>query len=231
MKKYRILVLLVVTLSLSYTGCKKKEDPILGCMDANSINYDVNANEDDGTCEYADKYMPMAIGNYWHLSDSISIPFVGGVQVDAEFNMYADTTVNGIKYFLMHEVITGGVLGELSNLTYLYRQTRTGEVYRMERGDSVEGVFLEYPLDLGVSWYDNEAQDSYFFEVFSMSIITVPADQFNNCVGIHATDLAAGTMQDLFFGKDGGLIRVDIEYDLLGTPISAQLELVDYHLN
>lgn len=232
MKKSLHFGLCAAFVLLSLVSCKKEDPPVPGCMDPNSMTYNSLATEDDGSCEYPDKFLPMAVGNHWLLSDSIVIPFVGGAQVDANFTMYGDTTIGDTHYFLMSEVITAGTFGELSNKNYLYRQARTGELYRQELVDSApEGLFLEYPLDLGVSWYDTPSQDGFFFEVFSRSIISVPAANFNNCVGVHATDLGNSTTQDLYYAKDGGLIRVDIEFDFFGTPITAQLELEDYTLN
>ena len=48
MKKLILLALLIIM------GCE--EDPIGGCIDANALNYDSNAEEDNGSCEYLPFY-------------------------------------------------------------------------------------------------------------------------------------------------------------------------------
>ena len=51
MKLTRILAIGVVATSMLFTSCKKEE----GCTDGNAINYEEDAEEDDGSCEYKGK--------------------------------------------------------------------------------------------------------------------------------------------------------------------------------
>jgi hypothetical protein len=70
MKKLLIIVLFVPFLF----ACKQKE----GCMDQNSLNYDADAEKDDGSCEYRKVIFYLKNGSY------------GGVQITS-----VDVTVNG----------------------------------------------------------------------------------------------------------------------------------------
>jgi len=49
MKKSIIFILALATSFALFTGCSKKK----GCTDPISVNYDPDAEKDDGTCEYA----------------------------------------------------------------------------------------------------------------------------------------------------------------------------------
>lgn len=230
MKNFTALLSLCFLFAISFDSCKKDPEPILGCMDVNSLTYNSTATQDDGSCEYPDKFMPMAIGNEWHLSDDVPNPLGGTILVTADFTMTGDTTIDGTHYYKMHEVIAAGALGsEVSD--YLYRQATTGEVFRTAIGDSVETLFLEYPLDLGTDWYDTADQTGYYFSVFSTALISVPSGDFA-ATGIHSTNMADGTTFDNYFAKDVGLIRVDITYELAPLPaITAQIELDSYTLH
>ncbi len=236
MKKLAYSLCLGLSICFTLTSCA--DDPvvpavILGCTDPNSLNYNPDANYPDGNCVYPDKYMPMSVGNEWHLSDVVTIPLAGDVAVNADFIMFGDTTMDGVHYYQMHETITADGFGNIQDGTYLYRQAKTGEIWRTAVGDSIETLFLEYPLDLGTTWYDTPDQTGFYCEVFSNSLVTVPAGSFT-AAGVHFNDMSNGSVNDLYFSKDNGLVRVDVEYTLpppLSTTINMQMELDSYTVN
>ena len=59
--KIKLILLVMAPLILMLSSCSESElavnifeaDPVLGCMDQTADNYDSNATEDDGSCEYA----------------------------------------------------------------------------------------------------------------------------------------------------------------------------------
>ena len=46
------LIYLLMAVSLVFTACKKEEQIIEGCTDVTAINFNPNAEENDGSCEY-----------------------------------------------------------------------------------------------------------------------------------------------------------------------------------
>lgn len=60
--KSTLLMFLLLGTAAIYTGCS--DDPVQGCTDSASENYNANAEEDDGTCVYArDKFIGVYDGS------------------------------------------------------------------------------------------------------------------------------------------------------------------------
>ncbi len=86
--------LLTLSTGLLLTGCKKEE----GCTDSTATNYDADAEEDDGTCEYASTN-PCADGDYCFSRDGETTVNYSGQTTRlnqlAEMTSYMKTANNG----------------------------------------------------------------------------------------------------------------------------------------
>ena len=79
---YKISAILLVSLTVVVTSCKKDEQIIEGCTDSSAMNYLSNATSNNGSCIYA---YDIALG-MWNISSecedlTISIPLLGDFDV------------------------------------------------------------------------------------------------------------------------------------------------------
>lgn len=233
----RFALLLAMALLLGVTSCKKEPpvvdepDPVEGCTDPNAMNYDADAEVSDGSCEYADVFVPMRAGNSWHLEDDVFLVFTNAL-VTVDFVQQGDTLVGETTYMKQRETINVDGFGTMQDGLYGYRQVNTGQVYRIDLTDTAatEKLFMDYPLELGHTWKDDEANPATESMVVSTSLLSVPAGNFTNVVGIQATELQSGQPSTLYFAKDVGLARVDIDMEFQTYQINIQAELTAYTL-
>mgnify|MGYP001301825755 CR=1 FL=1 len=79
---YKISAILLVSLTMVITSCKKEEQIIEGCTDSSAMNYLSNATSNNGSCIYA---YDIALG-MWNITSecedlTISIPLLGDFDV------------------------------------------------------------------------------------------------------------------------------------------------------
>ena len=221
-------------------SCKKEPDPIppvRGCMDRNSLNFDSLATETDGSCMYADRFVPLTAGSYWILRDTIPIPIIGGTApVEVRYDATKDTIIDGKTYTLYLEVLTASTLYNSITLFANRFDPTTGKAYRrnITTGDSLDRLFLDYPLglnDLGKIWYDSPAEDKYKFTLLGITTVVVPTGTYTPVIQVQVQDLVSNLTTTIYFAKNVGPVMADITVTYLGFPISAQPELVEFHLN
>ncbi|MAR21763.1 MAG: hypothetical protein CMD25_07475 [Flavobacteriales bacterium] len=69
-------ITIIFFIILTFISCKKEEDPILGCTDSSAMNYNSDANSNDGSCLIA---YDIAQG-LWNINpncDDLNIPVLG----------------------------------------------------------------------------------------------------------------------------------------------------------
>lgn len=234
MNNFRTILIAFVSVTLIFSACKKEplpEPDVPGCMDETALNYNASATIEDGTCEYPATFLPLTVGNTWLLKDEINI-FIP-VQVEAEFNVTKDTVINGTDYTIMEEHYSAAGFGEYDGNKYGYREASNGNVYRVSiSADSVgeENMFINYPLEIGKTWFDTEAQDNIECEVLSYGTHTVPAGTFT-AYGVSYTRVSDGFGTTIYMSEDNGIVKVEAEFDFQGQTFNVEFELDSYTVN
>lgn len=239
MKLARNLFLLALVSLVTLTGCKKDEpepEPqVFGCMDANAINYNPDATVDNGTCTYPDVFFPLTVGNKWEFEDEVTV-LTFNVTVKGTIEVIRDTSFNNQSYTVVTETYEaeGGTFPLPAQETrYAYRQATSGQYYRIELDDSTleERLILEYPVEVGKSWYDNTAQNGQFCEILTKSTVTVPAGTFPDVFEVKYTDQDTQFESFLYFSQNNGLVKVKAAFGFQGFNVDIEADLVAYTLN
>lgn len=94
MKRILTFILVATILTTATQSCKKKSAAVKGCKDPNSVNFNKDATEDDGTCQTADskqRYFIMDITATWcPPCGSYGIPgFTKAISLIGESNVVA----------------------------------------------------------------------------------------------------------------------------------------------
>ena len=235
--KNKFLLVLAISGLLAVTACKKRnldiDGDVYGCMDSLSLNFNPDATLDDGSCEYPDVYLPLAPGNTWDLATTFTF-LTQNIDIFYNIEMTKDTTIDGMDYVISEEAMSAGsFINETTR--YAYRQDPDGNVYRIDLSDQdlITSKILSYPLEIGNSWYDTEAQDNILCEVIGITQVSVPAGTFSDVSEIKYTVLDNAQESRIYYAKDVGIIKVSIEIDLsmLGQGnISLEPELESYNI-
>ena len=85
--------------ALTVSSCSKEDDPIAGCMDPLSVNYNSNAVESDGSCKYS------LVGE-WYMS-KYNVNGVNYLPLFADGNLWLDVLSNN-SYDLWGELVASG---------------------------------------------------------------------------------------------------------------------------
>lgn len=242
--KHAFPLLLVIAFSL-FVGCKKKDkdkdDPepaVLGCNDPAAINYNAAVTQNDGSCQFADKFLPLKMGNTWQLQDTVQVPIPGfelTLPVTVDLNIDKDTVMDGKNYFMMTQsfvvenspIPVGNVLPATR---FGYRTDRTGKIWRKVPGDTEEYLFVNYPLTVGDSWEDQSSSPATY-TVTGTQLMWVPA--VGKSVTAWKIQVVSGTTGgqpiELYVSKDIGLVRQEIAFNVMGFNIGldAFLQTID----
>jgi hypothetical protein len=98
----KLIATLLVAVTLFASSCKKE-----GCTDLDALNFDIEANTDDGSCTYQSQNF---VGTY----------NVTGYAVDQTFG---DTTIQAYQFIITHAGGTGISISNLGNTSLNFNAT------------------------------------------------------------------------------------------------------------
>ncbi len=131
MKRIIPFLLVALILTTATQSCKKKNTAIKGCKDPNSVNFNKEATEDDGTCQVAEskqRYFIMDVTGTWcPPCGSYGIPgFEKAIEVIGENNLVAMSVHSS-------DVMSCTAGNDLMN----YAQYKSGSVPRVAGGSTL----------------------------------------------------------------------------------------------
>jgi hypothetical protein len=244
MKRFYPFALLALAGGLLFSACSKDDDmpepptppviidPVLGCMDSTSLNYNPQATVDDGSCEYATVFIPLKEGNYWRLTGQVLIPLLGTtVDVVQTVSVGKDSLIMGAVWHRVQERTNLAGLFNVQDETWWYNLGPTGKLWRIADGDTLKNCYITYPLDLGATWYSTDHQADFQYRMMSYNYeMDVPAGVFNNVMGIEVTDLNTNLTSTMYLSENFGLLKTTNEFDVLGTALTVAPELDSLYL-
>ena len=160
---YKVSVILLVSLTMVITACKKEEQIIEGCTDITATNYQSLATSNDGSCIYA---YDIAQGT-WSISpdcDEIDLGFGDPISLNDQMPESVDVVGNGDNS-LSIEMNGSRVSGNIDN---------EGNILVSEQTMSVD--FSGIPIPVQVSGTGKiESEDSGYMDlIYSGQIDIIP---------------------------------------------------------
>ena len=142
-KQLAILVLAAISATITITSCKKEKEKIRGCTDPISISYNAQAEENDGSCQYAGTGGNVTIVAYPQHHGEDTRPYHAYVKFNAEnfpgsnpanydLDIVADTTENHIeienlkpgKYYIYMTAFDTSIVAPVNGgIPYVFTQT------------------------------------------------------------------------------------------------------------
>ncbi len=226
----------------SFLSCKKK-----GCTDSNSLNYDENAQVNDGSCEYKDSYNVML--TFDHLYNGLSV-----TQSDLDvikFNNLAgnEHSISKLQYLISSIIfykssgdsvtIDGYNLIDMSNLNSFNYDLSTvpieegsyngiGLVFGFTEDDNINGAYLDLN---SASWsWPEMLGGGYHFMKFEGKFIDATNDTTN--FTYHMGTAREITMNDTVFHDNHVFVKIDTAFSITNNAtINLKVNLEEWFEN
>jgi len=143
------ILYLFLTVSLIFSSCKKEEDEVVtptvisGCTDSDATNYNANATNDDGLCEYD-------ISGVWETTSSVlnGVELMGGPLTALElYYFFTDGTLGTENYDESGNLWGYGEWNINSITSFPNSMTVSGTVYNLMEGTEEEVLGLNANID------------------------------------------------------------------------------------
>jgi len=154
---------------MQITGVEKPVEVIWGCMDSEATNYNPDANEDDGSCEYpVEDPCEVEITNHYrgHVADDeeqdailVAFKVLPTNCEDEDLKIDMELYQNGYGSNYTHNVITGGE--DESQIEYIFDGVAVGNSWIPRITASLDGEVLEQVNFWGINVEGQEDEKIY----------------------------------------------------------------------